>query len=179
MKRVILLSVLLIAAMAGRPGMARATEVGTSRTFGLGIQLLEPTAIIGKLFLDRNNALDFGVGFWGYGRCYNNNGPYACNAVNQFFSVHFDYLYEEPIVDTTVRLDWHVGAGGRMVFGDYYYNSNGRHDVAVFARVPVGLDLTFRRPHWLEAYLEIAPGLWIYPPLAFDVDVGLGARAYF
>jgi len=182
MKRVILLSllsVLLFTAVAGGPGMARATEVGTNRTFGLGVQLFEPTALIGKLFLDRNNALDFGVGFWGYGRCYDHNGnPYACSAGNQYFSVHFDYLYEEPIVDTTVRLDWHVGAGGRMAFGGYY-NNDGRHDAAIFARVPIGLDLSFRRPRWLETYLEIAPGLWIFPPLTFDLDVGLGVRAYF
>ena len=178
MKRVNILRLLILTAMAGSPGTARATEVGTSRPFGLGVQLFEPTAIIGKLFLDRNDALDFGVGFWGYGRCYNNNGPYACNNGNQYFSIHFDYLYEEPIVDTVVRLDWHVGAGGRMAFNSYY-NDNGRHDAALFARVPIGLDLSFRRPRWLETYLEIAPGLWIFPPLAFDIDVGLGVRAYF
>jgi hypothetical protein len=179
MKRVILLSAIILAAAFGKSGVARATEVGTTRTFGLGVQLADPTALIGKLFLDRNNALDFGIGFWGYGRCYNNNGPYACYNGNQYYSIHFDYLYEEPIVNTTVRLDWHVGAGGRMAFGGYYYNGDGRHDAALFARVPIGLDLTFRRPHFLEVYLEIAPGLWIFPPLAFDIDVGLGVRAYF
>ena len=62
---------------------------------------------------------------------------------------------------------------------DSYYNDHGRHDVALFARVPIGLDLSFRRPRWLETYLEIAPGLWILPPLAFDIEVGLGVRAYF
>jgi hypothetical protein len=177
MKRVTTLSALVLA-IAAAPESARATEVGTARTFGLGVQLFEPTALIGKLFLDRNDALDFGVGFWGYGRCYNNNGPYTCYNGNQYFSIHFDYLYEESIVDTAVRLDWHVGAGGRMAF-DSYYNGDGRHDAALFARVPIGLDLGFRRPRWLEVYLEVAPGLWIYPPLAFDIDVGLGARAYF
>ena len=126
MKRVTTLSALVLA-IAAAPGSARATEVGTARTFGLGVQLFEPTALIGKLFLDRNDALDFGVGFWGYGRCYNNNGPYTCYNGNQYFSIHFDYLYEESIVDTAVRLDWHVGAGGRMAF-DSYYNGDGRHD---------------------------------------------------
>jgi hypothetical protein len=180
MKRVTFLSALFFAALATAPGTAGATEVGTSRTFGLGIQLFEPTAVIGKLFLDRNNALDFGFGFWGYGRCYDSNGnPYVCNDYYDAYSLHFDYLYEEPIVDSVVRLDWHVGVGGRMAFGGYYYDSHGRHDFALFARVPVGLDLAFRRPRWLETYLEIGPGLWLYPPLHFDIDVGLGARAYF
>jgi len=66
-----------------------------------------------------------------------------------------------------------------MAFGGYYRDSHGYHDFALFARVPAGLDLAFRRPRWLEVYLEIAPGLWVYPPLHFDIDVGLGVRAYF
>jgi hypothetical protein len=179
MKRVILLATVFVALSATRS--ASATEVGTRRPFGLGVQVFEPTSIIGKYFLDRDNALDFGVGFWDYGHCYDSNGNrYVCNDSYQAFSVHFDYLYEEPIVDSTVRLDWHVGAGGRMVFGDHaYWYNNEQHSAALFARVPVGLDLAFRRPQWLEVYLEIAPGLWIFPPLHFDIDVGLGVRAYF
>ena len=179
MKRVIILLTLILAGVAASPNTAMATEVGTSRNFGLGVQLLEPTAIIGKVFLDRNNALDFGLGFWGYGRCYNTNGdPYYCNANRHDFSLHFDYLYEEPIVDSVVRLDWHAGAGGRLILWGYTYN-NSNHGAVVLARVPIGLDLSFRRPRWLEVYLEIAPALVIVPPLDFWLDIGLGARAYF
>ena len=157
MKRVIILFALTLAAVAAAPGAARATEVGTSRNFGLGVQLLDPTALIAKAFLDRNDALDFGLGFWGYGRCYNNNGDLVyCSNTRHDFSVHFDYLYEENIVDRVVRLDWHAGAGGRLIFWGYTY-SNSDHGVAVLARVPIGLDLAFRRPRWLEVYLEIAP----------------------
>jgi hypothetical protein len=180
MKRVIILPAFFLLATVAAPGAARATEVGTARTFGLGVQLFEPTAINGNLVRDRNNVLDFGFGFWGYGRCYDANGnPYPCNDYYDAYSLHFDYLYEEAIVDSVVRLDWHVGAGGRMAFGGYYRDNHGYHDFAMFARVPIGLDLAFRRPRWLEVYLEIGPGLWIFPPLAFDIDVGLGARAYF
>jgi hypothetical protein len=178
MKRVIL-STLLLACITATSSNALATEVGSSRPFGLGIQLFEPTAFIGKLFLDRNDALDFGVGFWGYGRCYDHDGPYYCDHANSYFSLHFDYLYEETIVQSgPVKLDWHAGAGGRMVFNSYV-SDNRTRDVAIFGRVPLGLDLTFRRPSWLEVYLEVAPGLWVFPPLAFDIDVGLGVRAYF
>jgi hypothetical protein len=180
MKRISLFLALVVALCLTSAGQVRATEVGNARTFGLGVQLFEPTAIVGKVFLNRFNALDFGFGFWGWGRCYDSNGhPYACNEYYDAYSLHFDYLYEENIVDTVVRLDFHVGAGGRMFFGGYYYDSHGHHDAALFARVPIGLDLALRRPRWLEIYLEIGPGLWIYPPLHFDIDVGLGARAYF
>jgi hypothetical protein len=181
MKRVILTSIVLasIAAVPGR-AFATATEVGSSRPFGLGVQLFEPTALVGKLFLDKNDAVDFGVGFWGYGRCYNNrNDWYYCDRGSQYFSVHADYIYQEPFVQAApVRLDWHAGIGGRMVFHGYA-DENGTHDAALFARVPLGVDVTFRRPSWLEIYLEAAPGLWVIPPLAFDIDVGLGVRAYF
>jgi hypothetical protein len=51
--------------------------------------------------------------------------------------------------------------------------------VAVLARVPLGLDFAFRRPSWLEAYVEIAPGLMFLPGADLWFDVGLGARAYF
>jgi len=179
MKRVISSFALLCAGIMAMPAQASATEVGTARPFGLGLQAFEPTAVIGKLFLDRSNALDFGVGFWGYGRCYNANGPYYCDRTNQFFSLHFDYLYEQTLVQSAVvRLDWHAGGGGRLVFHSYV-DSNGTRDVALFARAPIGLDLTFRTPSWLEVYLEVAPGLWVFPPIAFDIDIGLGARAYF
>jgi hypothetical protein len=158
--------------------MAQATEVGTSRTFGLGVQLFEPTALIGKLFLDRNDALDFGVGFWGYGRCYDNNGPYACNNGNQYFSIHFDYLYEEPIVDTVVRLDWHVGAGGRMAFNSYY-NGNGTARCGPFCPGPPRTGPDLPTAALAGSLPGNRPGLVDFPPLAFDIDVGLGVRAYF
>ena len=178
MKRVTIFPALALAILAAVPQAAQATEVGTSRAFGLGVQLFDPTALIGKAFLDRNDAIDFGIGFWGYGRCVDNNGNvYYCDNSYRYFSFHVDYLYEENIVDTVVRLDWHVGAGGRMA---YWHHANyANRDVGFFARVPIGLDLAFRRPRWLEVYLEIAPGLWLYPPVDFDVDVGLGVRAYF
>ena len=158
---------------------AGATEVGTARTFGLGVQLFDPTAIIGKLFLDRYDALDFGFGFWGYGTCYRGNGStYYCGNSATNFSLHVDYLFEQPIVESKVRLDWHVGVGGRAIFWGYADN-NGDHGATLLARVPLGLDLTFRRPEWLEVYLEIAPALVVAPPLGFTIDVGLGVRAYF
>lgn len=177
MKRVTFLAFFIVTTTLGARA-AHATEVGTSRPFGLGIQLFDPTAIIGKVFLDRNNAIDFGLGFWGYGRCWDADGNRRyCNNSYGYISLHLDYLYQEPIVNSTVRLDWHVGVGGRLAF--WNHSDYADRNAGIFARVPLGLDLAFRRPHWLEVYLEIAPGIWIYPPLYFDIDVGLGVRAYF
>jgi hypothetical protein len=45
--------------------------------------------------------------------------------------------------------------------------------------MPLGLDLTFARPHFLEVFVEIAPGLIILPPLWPDIDAAVGVRFYF
>ena len=158
---------------------AHATEVGTSRTFGLGVQIGDPTGLVGKGFLGGANALDFGIGFagWGWrGRCQAPDGRwYDCHNRQEYFSVHADWLYEESFFAQPFRLDWHAGAGGRFIdWYDWDY-----HATAFLARVPLGLDFSFRRPSWLEAYIEIAPGLMLVPGLDLWFDVGLGARAYF
>jgi hypothetical protein len=156
---------------------AQATEVGGARTFGLGFQIGDPTAIIGKLFLGSGNAIDFGVGFagFGYSRCRDvNNRWYYCSRA---LSVHGDFLWQENIVRGTAKLDWHIGVGGRVVFNSAF--NDGRDDVLLIARMPLGLDLTFARPHFIEVFFEIAPGLIFIPELWFDVDAAIGVRFYF
>jgi hypothetical protein len=92
--------------------------------------------------------------------------------------VHADYLYQENIVKMTNRLDWYAGLGGRVITWAYGSNKLG-HDLVLLARVPLGFAVTFRRPSFLEAYIEIAPSLVAFPPLDFTIDFSLGARAYF
>jgi hypothetical protein len=158
---------------------ARATEVGTARVFGLGGQIGEPTGIVGKAFVGRGNAFDFGLGFvgWGWrGRCQAPDGHwYDCRDRHDYFSVHADFLWEESFFDKAFRLDWHAGVGGRFI--DWY--DLDYHATGALARVPLGLDFAFHRPSWLEAFVEIAPGLMVAPFVDLWFDVGLGARAYF
>src|SRR5689334_13693412 len=107
MRRVIVISALFFA-MFGL-STASATEVGAGRNFGLGFQVGDPTAIIGKVFLNRENAFDFGLGFWGYGygACYDKVGHrYDCGHDYQRLSIHGDFLWQYEIVRTTVKLDW-------------------------------------------------------------------------
>jgi hypothetical protein len=180
MKRLALLTLAAAAILSTGAGRAQATEVGTSRRFGLGFQVGEPTAITAKAFLGGGNAFDFGLGFggWGYYECRDVNGnTYRCGDFHHNISVHADYLYQENIVNMTNRLDWYVGLGGRLIVSPYGTNDLG-HDVVVLARIPLGIAATFRRPNFLEAYLEIAPAIWI-PWLDFTIDLGLGVRAYF
>ena len=161
-------------------GPAHATEVGTQRQYGFGFQIGEPTALTAKAFVGGGNAFDFGLGFggWGYGWCKNDKGDsYRCSDLASYISFHTDYLYQENILNKTNRLDWYAGLGGRVVV--WAYGSNTGHNMVLIARVPVGLAVTFHRPNFLELYLELAPGLAVFPPLSFVIDFGLGVRAYF
>ena len=181
MKRLILLTLAFATILSVGTSRAYATEVGHTRNFGLGFQLGEPTAITAKAFIGGANALDFGLGFggWGYGYCRDAAGNgYRCNDVNHNLSIHADYLYQENIVNMTNRLDWYAGVGGRVITWAYGSN-NLSHDAVVIARVPIGIAATFRRPDFLEAYLEVVPGIVFFPPLDFNIDFGLGVRAYF
>jgi hypothetical protein len=178
--RLILFTCAAAAILSVGASRAQATEVGNSRNFGLGFQIGDPTAITAKAFLGRGHALDFGLGFggWGYGWCRDaNNNSYRCDDVNHDISLHADYLYQDNIVNMTNRLDWYAGFGGRVIMSAYG-NNNLSHDVVVIARVPIGIAVSFRRPDFLEAYLEIVPGIAVFP-LGFNIDFGLGVRAFF
>ncbi len=177
MKRIPLFAALALLVASGSAG---ATEVGISRNFGLGFQLGDPTAIVAKAFLDNNDAVDFGLGIYGYAGNYcsdKNNDRHWCSSAHGSMSVHADYLYQENIIHGPLKLDWHAGGGGRVIF--WNYNDSGDSGVALLGRVPLGFDFTFRRPSFLEAYIEIAPAIVVIPPLHFTIDFGLGVRAYF
>jgi hypothetical protein len=148
--------------------------VGRGRDFGLGVAFGSPTSIVGKYFVGRGNALDFGLGFWSYGwRCSGSNERRFCDdRAFDLISINADYLWQENLVSGTgATLDWHIGGGGRVWIGD--------GDFAVAARMPIGLDLTFRRPDFLELFLELAPAMYIVPGLDLDIEAFLGVRFYF
>jgi len=74
---------------------------------------------------------------------------------------------------STVQLDWHIGAGARAIV----WNGGGGGDFALGGRMPVGLDLMFTNPNFIEIFFEIAPA--IYVPFGFNIEAGLGVRFYF
>jgi hypothetical protein len=175
MRRILVATCLALALTAGAVRSAEATEVGYNRNFGLGFVLGDPTGLVGKYWVSKTNALDFGLGFWGYtwGTC-NNNTP--CNAGYQNYSFWLDYLWQSNLIKSpTVQLDWHIGGGGRAIV----YDGGGQNHVLVGARMPVGLDLMFTNPSFVEIFLELAPAIYIDPALSFNIEVGLGVRFYF
>lgn len=172
----------LLVSLSCVSAIAHATEVGNQRTFGLGFALGSPTSLVGKLFVDAGRAVDFGIGFsrYGYGRCWNGNRYEFCDGNYNQVGLHADYLWQENLIHDRVTLDWHIGVGGRIwLLDDDRYDQDGDGDVALGARMPVGLDLSFERPSFLELFVELAPTLYIVPGAGFDVEALLGARFYF
>jgi hypothetical protein len=162
------------AALLGASTRASATEVGKGRDFGIGFAFGSPTSLVAKYFIGGGNALDFGLGFWRYGNCPGNDNRPFCDEYRPFslVSVNMDYLWQEPLVaGSAASLDWHIGAGGRVWAGG--------GDFALAARMPVGLDLTFRKPSFLEVFLELAPAVYIVPSVYLDIEAFLGVRFYF
>lgn len=182
MRRVIFAAFLGLTSLllAGRP--ARATEVGNARSFGLGVAVGAPTSIVGKLFLSSSDALDFGLGFYTWGHrygddCWDEKGRhYDCDYRFDHFTINVDYLWQDNLARGTAKLDWHIGAGGRL----WLFSGDRYHDhAALAARMPIGLDLTFDRPSFLEVFLELAPALYILPGLDLDIEALIGVRFYF
>ena len=170
-------------------GFARAsgaTEVGNQRTFGLGFALGSPSSLVGKVFVGAGRAIDFGVSFAGYGYGYSRGGCWDgrkyvnCRGDYDQLGLHADYLWQENLVHGQVTLDWHIGAGARMwILDQRNYADDGDGTVALAARMPVGLDLMFHKPSFLELFFEIAPSIYIIPGTNFDIEAALGARFYF
>jgi hypothetical protein len=179
MKRTILAAAVAASLVAAFGASAQATEVGYSRKFGLGGQLGDPTGLTAKLWIGPTNALDFGLGFYAYGvvdRCYVQNGVQICNRGGYSDGTfNMDYLWQSNIVRRSAQLDWHLGVGGRMT---WIGNCSG-DCIRVSARAPVGLDLMFQNPSFLELYFEIAFDLNVFPGVWLDPEGGIGARFYF
>jgi hypothetical protein len=176
MKKTILTALMAVSLLAAVAGSAKATEVGYGRKFGLGFVIGDPTGLTAKLWIAPTNALDFGLGFWGYGvnnRCFDNGTCPNRGYSNGTFNM--DYLWQSNIVRGQAQLDWHVGAGGRVIWAG---NCTG-DCFALAARAPLGLDLMFNNPGFLEVFFEIAPSFIVVPGFWFEIEGGLGVRFYF
>ena len=93
-------------------------------------------------------------------------------------SLHVDYLWESKLVDGRGRCS-STGTSAR---------AGGRSSSAIRARsvagtsafaAPLGLDLTFNQPSFLEVFVEIAPVFYVVPATFLALEGGLGVRGYF
>ena len=118
----------------------------------------DPTGLTAKLWVAPTNALDFGLGFWGgvYGDCFTDNNGQRPFAV--------------ATAPTTERSTWTTSGsptssagrpsstGTSAVAAASSGSAAAQNDcVAVAARAPIGLDLMFTNPAFLEVFFELAP----------------------
>lgn len=150
-------------------GAARPADAAwKAPSFGLGFVLGEPTGLTAKVFFHRNHALDVIL---------------AYDITDEAFATAIDYHFvfdPWPFRLSFADLPIYVGIGGKLaVFGDDRPKRSIDDDKVAFGlRIPVGISMFFRRVP-IEIFLEIAPGIRLFPATRADVDGGIGVRFYF
>ncbi|MFC1610870.1 hypothetical protein ACFL6C_07920 [Myxococcota bacterium] len=169
MARSISCAVLLLLAAAD----AQAVE------FGAGFRLGDPSGLTGKVFLTREHAIQFGVGFHpgypGHGDPAYLPGPVLT----------IDWVYLIKRFGPASRKVWfgiHLGAGCALDFvaGDCYHDLLGKRacGTGILARMPVGLGLYIAKVR-LEIFVEVVPAVRLLPSLAPALYLSGGARYFF
>src|SRR5689334_4057534 len=100
-----------------------------NKTFGLGIELGEPTAIVGKYFYQSDKAFDFGIG-----------DVYNYDNYRGFY-LYADHLWHPLSLASAeaFELPLYIGVGGAFWSWDYYGPGPLYHGSAFAVRVPVGI----------------------------------------
>lgn len=129
------------------------------RGLGLGIILGEPTGISGKLWLDKDKAIDFGL-------------AYSLADSHESFSIHIDNLYHvNDLIDALYLMPVYYGFGARFRVGD-------KRDDSFGVRGVIGV-LLYLDEAPVDFFFEIAPVFKLLPETALGLDIGLGGRYYF
>ncbi len=159
---------MLLIALVGLGFSARSQSSG----FGLGIMLGDPTGLNGKLWLNGDRALDFGLAWGIYGR---------------YVHLHSDYLFHnmELLHVSAGKLALYYGPGLRIRSwtGGRYWDHGRWEDydgsrIGVGVRFPVGLDYMFDGIP-VDVFLEVVPSLDLLPSTYFDLDAAIGGRFWF
>ena len=152
-----------------RPGgHLRGRRFDANKTFGLGLELGDPTGLTGKYFVQTDQALQFGVG-----------GVFLFDRTG--FNVYGDYLWHPVSLASTedFELPFFVGVGAR--FWTFTYADDTR--VSAFGvRVPVGLAFDFNNVP-LDIFFQIVPTLDFFShynhSAYLDFDASIGIRYWF
>jgi hypothetical protein len=141
-----------ISAFAAVPGHAR-----LGGNMGLGFIAGAPSGISGKLWLGGINAVDMILGF---------------NPYNDYLEVRADYVWHEMNIFPVNRgqLPLYYGMGAGMTVSD--------GGPGLLARGVVGIEYLFPSAP-LDAFLELGPGIRVFPATNFDISAGLGMRYFF
>ena len=152
-----------------------------NKTFGLGLELGEPTGLNGKVFVSPSVALDFGAGYM-YRHWYFHQA--------EGFHTYLDVLFHPVVLAhaSGFELPFYIGVGGR--FWSFHWcegNVCGYPGQAFGIRIPVGIDFDFNNVP-LDLFLQLVPVVDFvygdyydrYPDRGhFGLDFSVGLRYWF
>jgi len=164
----------------GRGGDGGGGGFQANKTFGLGLEIGEPTGLNGKYFLSESGALDFGVG-WIYRHYYYDDGIH----------LYLDYLWHPTTLASSPEfaLPLYIGVGLR--YWDFEYCDEPEpfcyDGSAIGIRVPIGIAFDFNTAP-LDIFIQFVPVLDFLTDDYYDryddrthlgVDVSAGIRYWF
>jgi Protein of unknown function (DUF3996) len=181
MKTSALIVLVAVLGVSGRADAYRRRHFGgtsdysSNGIFGLGLELVEPTGLTGKLFLSPSQAIDFGVGDLYHNYYVPGGGVH----------LYVDYLWH-PFLITEVpafKLPFYIGVGGRAWIGDYDCGPNNCGADFFGVRVPIGVTFDFNEVP-LDVFIQLVPTIDFfhdYGPhdVFFDIDFSVGIRYWF
>jgi hypothetical protein len=152
-----------------------------NKTFGLGLEIGEPTGLNGKLFLSDKLALDFGLG-WIYRHYYYGDGAH----------LYADLLFHPVSLVSASAFELPLYIGGGIRFWDFEYcrarNDCGYGGSAIGIRIPFGISFDFNNVP-LDIFIQLVPVIDFIrgdyytfrdrDRAHFGVDLSLGIRYWF
>ena len=128
---------------------------------GVGIVVGEPTAGLSGAYRPADSLHYFA-------------GGVAWSAPADQLHLHGDYVVEYYQLNDPewpeLAFPLYLGIGGRVRLGDGSW---------LGVRIPVGISFIYGEdPLPLDAFLEIVPGLALFPETSFTIDAALGVRVY-
>ena len=140
---------------------------------GVGAVLGSPTAVTGKYWLDQRKAVDMGLALW----------------FAESLLVYGDYLYHVPGAfgkksKLASDLAPYFGVGGVIAVSssdrwkDDRYLGHRRGSIGMGVRVPLGIEWRPKDPP-LGVFLELVPGVALFPETGGFLQGGIGIRYFF
>ena len=163
----------------GRRGGGGGRGFEANKTFGLGLELGEPSGLTGKYFVSDSVALDFGLG-WIYRHYYYGDGVH----------VYADLLAHPVSLVSAPAFELPLYIGGGLRFWDFDYCDR---DICTYGgsaigiRIPVGIAFDFNNVP-LDIFLQLVPVIDFvrgdyydrYRDRAhFGIDLSAGIRYWF
>ena len=161
-KKYILISILFLS-------FAFASPRASAKQFGAGIVLGDPSALSGKYWTDNAKAIDMGLGWDSNSNFY----------VFSDYLFHFSNAFARANIDA--KLVPYVGVGGLIkIYSDANKKriDNQDNSMRLVFRIPLGIEwLVVKFP--VGVFIELVPGLRVYPNTTSDFGAGIGVRLYF